>query len=607
MRFINGVQNSIATSIEALRRLESAHGNLHVQVLRAIDADASKEVRQAAQTEITHLKQEIDKIRDKDYEPTICFAGEYKIFPKYEADEKLYMKTLAQALALANAGNHPESKRLMLSSGIRQYNVVIPGIQALADVNVAEINKELPKSTADFQTSLILSIGLSLFAVVSALLLSLWFARQISRPLTEVTEVATAMAAGDLRNDITELKTDDELGRLSSALALMIKNLRALIRDIRDNTSSVTSSSEELSATSIQMRETASTMSSVSLESVATTEDLNSNIQTVASAIEQSATNIRQVVNASEHVEQSVQTLDRAASQVSGNLQTIASATEEMSASVSTVATAMEEMSSSLNEVSKNALQAAQVAGKANDTASTTRKTVDTLGESAVQIGNVVELIKSIASQTNLLALNATIEAASAGEAGKGFAVVANEVKELAKQSADATEEIRQRIEEMQRNTTEAISAITEISDIISEINTINSTIASAVEEQTATANEISRSITDAAQASTDVSKYVQEAATQANEVTQQAKRANESVVQITGNMQELDAGANEISKSATQAAQKASHMMVGIEQVNNSSKEAESGAFNVENAATALAQLATKLEGLMQQFKITC
>ncbi len=180
----------------------------------------------------------------------------------------------------------------------------------------------------------------------------------------------------------------------------------------------------------------------------------------------------------------------------------VAGAAEEVSRNVQTVAAGADEMGASIREISQNANEAARVAAAAVTEAETTTATVLQLGESSREIGDVVKVITSIAEQTNLLALNATIEAARAGEAGKGFAVVANEVKELAQETAKATEDIARRVEAIQGDTTGAVSAIERISAVIGQINDFQLTIASAVEEQTATTNEMSRSVGEAAQGS---------------------------------------------------------------------------------------------------------
>jgi methyl-accepting chemotaxis protein len=221
----------------------------------------------------------------------------------------------------------------------------------------------------------------------------------------------------------------------------------------------------------------------------------------------------------------------------------VSAASEQVSKNTQTVATGIDEMSSSIKEISKNACDAARVATSAVKVAQTTNVTISKLGESSLEIGNVIKVITSIAQQTNLLALNATIEAARAGEAGKGFAVVANEVKELAKETAKATEEISQKIEAIQTDTKSAIEAIDQISLVINEINDISTTIPSAVEEQTATTTEISRNVAEASRGTHEIAMNitsVAHAAKNTNEGADNSQRAAKDLALMAAELQQM-------------------------------------------------------------------
>ena len=211
-----------------------------------------------------------------------------------------------------------------------------------------------------------------------------------------------------------------------------------------------------------------------------------------------------------------------------------AAAAEQVSKNVVTVSTGIEEMGASIREIAKNAHEAAKVATAAVKVAEKTNATVAKLGESSAEIGNVIKVITSIAQQTNLLALNATIEAARAGEAGKGFAVVANEVKELAKQTAKATEDISRKIEAIQADTKGSVEAIGQIGKIINQINDFQNTIASAVEEQTATTAEISRNVSEAALGSNEIAQNITSVAQAARSTTEGAANTKSSADELS-------------------------------------------------------------------------
>ena len=221
------------------------------------------------------------------------------------------------------------------------------------------------------------------------------------------------------------------------------------------------------------------------------------------------ADNSRQLTDASEGLKGISREMAGNAEETATQANVVSAASEQVSASVQTVAASAEEMGASIKEIAKSANEAARVASSAVDVARSTNRTVSRLGESSQEIGKVVDVITSIAQQTKLLALNATIEAARAGEAGKGFAVVANEVKELAKETAEATGEIRQRIEAIQGDTRGAVDAIAEFGQIVERINSLQNTIAGAVEEQTATTSEIVRNVNEAARGSSEIAKNI--------------------------------------------------------------------------------------------------
>ncbi|MDM9384846.1 HAMP domain-containing methyl-accepting chemotaxis protein [Chlorogloeopsis sp. ULAP01] len=311
---------------------------------------------------------------------------------------------------------------------------------------------------------------------------------QLSKQIQSINEVTLAVAQGNLSKHI-EAGNAGEFKQLTNNANQMINNLKSSIRQMAEVATAVASSSEELTAVSKEMTDNAK--------------------QTAAQATSASAS------------------------------------AEQVNQNTSTVVTAVEEMNASIREIAKTVAQGAKVATEAVKTADRTNETIDKLGQSSVEIGKVIKVITSIAGQTNLLALNATIEAARAGDAGRGFAVVANEVKELAKQTANATEDISQRIEAIQTDTKSAIQAITQITDIINQINDLQSTIASAIEEQTATTNEIARNIAEAAKGTSDIAKNIGFVALNAQSTTTGASNTSQAATELARMAADLQKAVN--------------------------------------------------------------
>jgi methyl-accepting chemotaxis protein len=261
---------------------------------------------------------------------------------------------------------------------------------------------------------------------------------------------------------------------------------------------------------------------------------LNATIDNLSRVMSELNSDARVLTNASESLSTTSQQLGINSQQTTTQAAAVSSAAEQVNQNVQTVSTATEQMSASIREISKNATEAAEVASSAARLAGATTATMNKLSESSAEIGNVIKVITSIAEQTNLLALNATIEAARAGEAGKGFAVVANEVKELAKETAKATEDIGAKVEAIQNDAKGAVLAIDEITTVIGRINDIQNTIASAVEEQTGTTNEISRNISETAKGSSNIASNITGVATAATETQRSASASQQSAQELS-------------------------------------------------------------------------
>ena len=270
-------------------------------------------------------------------------------------------------------------------------------------------------------------------------------------------------------------------------------------------------------------------------------EDINRTLEAAVEPLRATAENANTLASSAEELTATSRTMADGADATATQANAVSAASQEVANNVNNMAASSEEMLASIREIARSAHEAARIARNAVVVATSTNQTIHQLGDSSLQIGKVVKVITSIAQQTNLLALNATIEAARAGEAGKGFAVVANEVKELAKETAKATEEISQKIEAIQSDTKGAVSAIAEVSSIIGQINDISNTIASAVEEQTATTNEIGRNVQEAAKGASEITRTILSVAQSAKETARGAletQKAAQSLTELSSNMQ---------------------------------------------------------------------
>ncbi len=348
--------------------------------------------------------------------------------------------------------------------------------------------------------------------------------------LTDLVSYVTKMANGDMTAAVAKASDQDQIHEW---LTLLKTNINALVAD-----------TSLLAEAAVDGRiGTRADATKHHGEYRRIVESVNQTLEAIAEPLKVTAQNATMLASSSEELMAVNQQMAGNAEETATQANVVSAASEEVSKNVASVASASEEMQASIREISKSANESARVAANAVSVAHSANETVKKLGESSQEIGNVIKVITSIAQQTNLLALNATIEAARAGEAGKGFAVVANEVKELAKQTAKATEDIGRKIDAIQGDTKGAVKAIEEIGNIINQINDISNSIASAVEEQTVTTNEIGRSVTEAANGVGDIARNIGGVAVAAKNTTQGAsdmQKASQELSQMAARLQQV-------------------------------------------------------------------
>ncbi len=355
----------------------------------------------------------------------------------------------------------------------------IPGLlSSAASAQLAGAATHAHQARSAYSSARTLIIILLIVGFALSVALGLLTARSVIRPARHTEEVLSRLAAGDLT---ARVKVDgtDELARMGTSLNTSLDSVADVVRLISRSATGLSEASQNLSGVATTIADSADTAAAQ------------------AAAVTQSA--------------------------------------DEVSANVATVATGTDEMATSIREISVNASEAATVAADAMTVVGETTQTVTKLGDSSAEIGNVIKVITSIAAQTNLLALNATIEAARAGEAGKGFAVVASEVKELAQETARATEDIGHRVAAIQADTAGAVEAISRISSVIERVHGFQTTIASAVEEQNATTNEMGRNVGQAASTSADIAHAIAGVAAAAQAASSGAQASRQAAADLSG------------------------------------------------------------------------
>jgi methyl-accepting chemotaxis protein len=486
---VNGSTVEIATnwlpSVQALGKLAADTSAFRRYELAFLLSDDES----GRQTNLTAMNDQLSTVEadEKQYEPMISSDEERKLYNDFRTEWNGYQTVHTQTMELSRENKADMARKLATAQGLVTLRASLKKIDEDIELNAKGAATATQQAAAGYALARYWTIGLLMGALGFGLLVAITLAKSITRGTGRMLEMIEEVAANNLTVADMEITSRDELGQAGVALNKMKNNLRTTIESIASSAHNVASASEELSATSQQ---------------------ISANSQ-----------------------------------ETSAQAGVVSNATVQVSQNLQTVATGAEEMGASIKEIAKNATEAAKVATSAVKVAEDTNATVAKLGESSAEIGQVIKVITSIAEQTNLLALNATIEAARAGEAGKGFAVVANEVKELAKQTAKATEDISRKIEAIQTDTQASVQAIGTISSVIKQINDISNTIATAVEEQNATTNEMVRNVSDAAHGSGEITSNIGGVAQAAESTSRGAadtQKAAQQLVETSAELQKL-------------------------------------------------------------------
>ncbi|CAN2041420.1 methyl-accepting chemotaxis protein [Candidatus Magnetomoraceae bacterium gMMP-15] len=500
-----------------------------------------------------------------------------------------------------NDENSPKTKSLTML--IKSLDKVLSAKTICMNKEIETISKASFNEAKSWQNILII---VGVISIIFAIITGIFTARIVTRGVNRIVSALHDVASGDLSMRMSvEDNQVAEVNKMVISLNSTIDNLHSMIREITLTSEKVTESALSLTQTSDKMTSKAKLMIIRSKDATNATEQATVNISNMAAESKNVSTQIGWVASSSEKVSGNMRDIMEVSEDISSNLNNVADASKQMSSAINIAASAIEEMYASLNEVSKSSGNGARMTKEASEKAKDTSEIMDVFVSSASEIGKVVELIKGIASQTNLLALNAAIEAAGAGEAGKGFAVVANEVKELARQTAGATEEIRQKVKSMQKSSASAVEAIKLIVEAESTIDNIMSTIASAVQEQTATINEISKGIAEAASSASSVSENIQDAAVKAVQSSKNVSEVVYTELEVSNNLDDVAQSAISIAKHAAEASKGTTKAVENVMSMNEAVSVTSNSAAKIKNQAEDLFSLSKQLQKVLGRFKL--
>jgi methyl-accepting chemotaxis protein len=449
------------------------------------------------------------------YEPMIVSAEERVLYNDWVKSWEEYKRGTEEVMALSRkeAGKAPHEAHELNTKTVNKISLAADEIlKKDIDLNDAGANKATRDAADTFSSAFMMIAAILGAAIVIGAGVSFYVVRDISSGIASIVNPMQALGKGDLTAQVPHQGEKTEIGAMADTLQVFKEALIAK------------KAADEAAALDAEAK----------IERGRRVDNITREFESMIGEI------VETVSSASTELEASAGTLSATAERSQQLTTAVAAASEEASTNVQSVASATEEMASSVNEISRQVQESARMATDAVDQARKTNDRVSELSKAAARIGDVVELINTIAGQTNLLALNATIEAARAGEAGRGFAVVASEVKALAEQTAKATGEIGQQITGIQAATEESVGAIKEISGTIERLSEISSTIAAAVEQQGAATQEISRNVQQAAQGTQQVSSNITDVQRGASETGSASSQVLTAAQSLSGDSSRL-------------------------------------------------------------------